>query len=155
MRFFLTGIIIVTAISFSFSQEVPYREASDFKVFSSFQLISEKPKKKPAYTASSSKQDTQPKMHLNLRLKILNVKPEETRLISINSEDLVIHRKKVKEAVEIEINFGEFERVKNHEIPYLFTIFIQSNKRQNLNKIKIEVLESGALFVNDQPHGKN
>jgi len=148
--------IFLILVSTSSAQEVPYRGIDNFEVFSSFQWIKGKPKQNPGYSAGPVKKyNATPVMHLSLTVQIKNVLPNEISVRATSSDDQILYRKKIKEGIELSFEFGDFEKVKKKEVSYLFTIFIVDKKKKILNKIKVEVLESGAIFVNDKPHGKN
>jgi sRNA-binding carbon storage regulator CsrA len=147
-------LIIILFYGISFAQHVPYKNSNEFEVFSSFQWVQEIPEKRPDYVAGPTKRyDGKPEMYLNVKVKILKINGDEVRIIAKNNNNITKFRKRIREGLEMEFEFGKFENVKNRKNPYLFTIFILNKKKEKVSKIIIEVLENGAVFVNGKPHG--
>ena len=136
--------------------DLPYKSSDEFKVITSFQLVTLQPEKKPDYGDTPlRRKKASTEMFLQVVVRIEKVNEEEKIVRAFNGVGLLTTKKKIKEGLELNFDFGSFEKLKSREIPHFFTIFILDKEKQNISKIVIEVLENGAIFVNGKPHGKS
>ena len=155
MKTFLSILLLIFILGSATAQEIPYKNSDEFELFTSFHLVKEQPEKRPDYVVTPVKKyDPTPQMYLYATLKILKVNENEASLRAYTAENLLKYKKKMKEGLELQFDFGNFESIKKREIPHLFTIFILDKSKTKIGKIEIEVLENGAIFVNGRPHGK-
>ena len=152
--YFYSFLLLLTSTGIS-AQEVGFRE-DGFSVFTSFEMVRIPPPKKPDYTTVPiERYNPAPVMFLKVSITIKQVYPGEYIVLVLDNTGTMRFRKKIKEGLEIPLDFGNFEEVKERKQPYLYNIWILNKKKDKLSKIKLEVLENGALFVNEQPHGNN
>ena len=64
-------------------------------------------------------------------------------------------KKKIKEGLELNFDFGSFEKLKSREIPHFFTIFILDKEKQNISKKIIRVTVMVTKIHYNENHNKN
>ena len=140
---FLTGV--------AFSQEITYRDVSKLKITTSYEMKKALPEKVPVYTNSDIKYDSNSKLHLSLEVVIVSLEEEDHKVKLKDQKNNTLFVKKSKIGNRVSIDFGDIELAKDRKSNYKFDLLFFNKENRIINKVEFQIMESGALFVNNEP----
>ena len=138
-------------IGIASSQEIAYRDLSKLDITTHYEMKKANPEKAPAYSASVIKYDGRPKLHLSVEVVLVSMMEKDQNMKLKDQLNNTIFTKKSKIGARLKIDFGDIERAKKRESNYKYELLFFGKKNEIINKVEFQIMETGALFVNNKP----
>ncbi|MBP9924583.1 MAG: hypothetical protein KBF45_01235 [Cyclobacteriaceae bacterium] len=95
-----------------------------------------------------------PLPYLKVKLTILKVADQEFRIRVLDHQGQLVSSKKVGPNVEIKIDWGFSDDIKDGIVTPEYTVLFISKDKKNVSRIYMLVQEDGTFLVNDEKRGK-
>ena len=95
-----------------------------------------------------------PLPYLKVKLTILKVADQEFRIRVLDHQGKQVNSKKVGPNVEIKIDWGFSDDIKDGIVTPEYTVLFISKDKKNVSRIYMLVQEDGTFLVNDEKRGK-
>jgi len=140
-------------------EEIPFKPKEDFEVKFDLTFKQRERDTKTVYMAESPNDhdkhsNTTPLPYLKLLVKIKLVQPEELKMKVIKDDKNAIISKKTEQGMEIKLELGFTDDIKDRVSGYKHVIQFLSAKKDVLSMIVIEFDKDGNYFVNGEKRGK-
>ena len=154
------SIWLTLIAQFHLLQEIPFKPKEEFTVDLNYTF-----KERPASSATTFEykdgvevrnKATGPLPYLGFKIKITKAAPEEVRFKAINNNGRLLLSGKIKVDDVILLDMGFLDDIKDREkdTTYEISLITYTDKRKEINRIHIIVLEDGTFLVNDEKRGK-
>jgi hypothetical protein len=149
--------IIFLFLTFSLTQEIPYKPKEEFEVKLDYQF-KQRPREDRTIVHVTETNEQRKENTAILPFLVLNVNiitaGEATRLhIGSNMVDN-LGTKKLKDGTAIPIEFGFTDDVKDRVTPHEYTLTFLSSERKAMSKIVLFIAEDGTFLVNGERRGR-
>ena len=153
-------VALALVLAFSFLQDVPFKDESEFSIDIDYQL-----KKRPAdkntmqltynqqynYNRSS---DGEAIPFLGLSITVKKANPDEVKLKVFNNDSFTMHNKKIVEGAKIKFELGYIEDIKSGKEANEFFVHFLNPKKKVVSRIHMIIQEDGTFLVNNEVRGK-
>lgn len=140
-------------------EEIPFKSKEDFEIKFDLTFKQRERDTKTVYLSESpnehdKRNNTSPLPYLKLLVTIKLVQPEELKMKVIKDDKNAIISKKTEQGMEIKLDLGFTDDIKDRVSGYKHVIQFLSGKKDVLSKIVIEFDKEGNYFVNGEKRGK-
>ena len=153
-------LIILFLILIGLSPDLPAQQTVPFRDTASYEFILDynfKRKSPPPGDLVSNNQnrfshDLLP--YVKVKLKVLHLEASDYRVQIITNKGNAVYNKRIKEPMEIILDMGFAEDIKERLIPHLYYVNFLDKEKNVHSTITIEVAENGRFLVNDKLYGQ-
>ncbi len=152
-------IFLLLALSIWANQpEIPYKPNDEFAVEVKLEL---KPKPMDRYTVDYTETVDQRNRklggdlpYLTVKIKYKKLQENEVRIKGYNNVRQMICNKKAEPELEVKLNLGFTDDLKDRVAPHEFTVYTLDAKKNEVARIHMLVQEDGTFLVNGEVRGK-
>lgn len=142
-----------------FQLHTPFKPANEFELKINFTIEDRPPAElyKKSYDVSAedrSQSKTGSLPYLKVQLKILHVAEQEFRIRVEDRHGNLVSSKKAEPNVEIKIDWGFSEDIKEGIVTPEYTVLFISKDKKDISRIYMVIQEDGTFLVNDEKRGK-
>lgn len=140
--------------------DTPFKPSDEFEIKMEMSFKQRPPEGVNTVHFTDSKKDEQrrtstaPLPYLVLHIKILKINEGETKVKVVNEKNLLVLSKKVSEGLELNLDIGFTDDVKDGINGYRHEVQFVSSEKKAVSRIIIEFDKEGNYFVNGERRGK-
>ncbi len=139
-------------------ETVPYKASDEYEVNIDYKFQDRPPSDRNKLNndgSVSNKQRSIGKLpYLKLRIKLLKLGGEESKINVVNSNGNLIYNRKASLDTELKLDIGFIDDVKDRVQPHEFTVLFLSDSKKAISKIHLIIMEDGTFMVNNEMKGK-
>lgn len=153
------NICLFTALFFmGVQQQVPYKPSDEFDLKLQYEFrpreFHENSIPNPDGTWRHTQKASSMLPYLEIRLKVLKLRPGEERLRIIDNRGVTVFGRKARVGEEALINMGFTDDLKDRVSPHEYTAAFFNSDGRETSRIVITVGEDGTFLVNSEKRGK-
>lgn len=156
----ISNLFVVLAVLFSIYQDTPYKPNQEYEInfeYSFKQRTQEEDKVirlNETQAQYMKRTSAEPLPFLALKIRLVKLLPEETKLKIIKDDKVTVFNKKITEGMEFTLNIGFSDDVKDQISGYKHEMTFYSAEKREVSRIVIQFDSEGNYFVNTEKRGK-
>ncbi len=153
MNWYSAVVVLVLSV---FVQDVPFKPSNEFEADVDLQFKTRPAAERPTYDVSGNKIEQQHGMLTFLSVAISSIQSPrgEVRFKAIDSGNKNVASKKISPNTSYRFDMGFIEDLKKGVSPNTITIYFLNDKKEEVNKVVLQVTATGDFLVNGEKRGQ-